>query len=100
MEALAKTISACARVANEFYYPGGDPNKLDPAVKKRIFYLDGIFNSCLGWNRKGLNWWFENIICPGAPDHITPTGEEVYLCEYHTAAAVETWVRTGRGPDG
>lgn len=94
---VGKTIDACRRVADWFYYGPNGPRGLLPQVRKRMEYLDDIFNSAMGWHKDRLLWWIKNVAACGAPDFFSDVGAEVHLVDMYKPSEVEAFVRRGRG---
>lgn len=81
---------------SRFFYGPGGPNALPEPVKRKILYLDDIFNSILGWKKDRLKWWIQNCPSCGAPDDISmTTGQEIHFGEMTDPKIIEAVIRRG-----
>jgi len=95
LEDLARAINCCRNNAEGFFVGPRGLNGLPEDVRQRFLYLDKFFNSSSGWKADSLLWWFENVAAVGAPDFVTPSGEEIHLCRMSMAAEVQSWLKVG-----
>lgn len=94
---VAKTVHACRRVADEFYYGMLGPKGMSAGVRERMDYLDGIFNSMMGWKKEQLQKWLEKIASGDEPDGTSVAGHPIYFCKMEKPSEIEAFIRRGRG---